>query len=326
MSRAPAIGPGKAAVHVKEMGMATTFSNGVDFLRDYTVRANQYPMLTLEREQQLARRWAETQDPKAADELVRSHMRLAVKIASRYARSGLPVGDLVSEANIGLVKAVQRFDPARGFRLATYALWWIRAEVQSYVLHNWSMLKGGNTAALKRLFFNLRQTQRRLGIQDRVMTDEEARTIAVELSASYEEVREMEHRFATPVTSLNVPVGEDSDGEIMDLLADDRESVEARLAESSEFAQRKALMMDALKVLGDRERHIFVSRNLAEEPVTLETLAQQYGVSKERIRQIESGAYNKVAKRVRSAAEVSAAPILPMASKRAKSPEVRRAH
>ncbi|HYE50859.1 MAG TPA: RNA polymerase factor sigma-32 [Azospirillaceae bacterium] len=306
--------------------MATTFSNGVDFLRDYTVRANQYPMLTLEREQQLARRWAETQDPKAADELVRSHMRLAVKIASRYARSGLPVGDLVSEANIGLVKAVQRFDPARGFRLATYALWWIRAEVQSYVLHNWSMLKGGNTAALKRLFFNLRQTQRRLGIQDRVMTDEEARTIAVELSASYEEVREMEHRFATPVTSLNVPVGEDSDGEIMDLLADDRESVEARLAESSEFAQRKALMMDALKVLGDRERHIFVSRNLAEEPVTLETLAQQYGVSKERIRQIESGAYNKVAKRVRSAAEVSAAPILPMASKRAKSPEVRRAH
>ena len=306
--------------------MASFHSDAIDQLRTYTAQANRHPMLTPQREHELAMRWAEHKDPKAADELVRSHMRLAVKIASRYARSGLPVGDLVSEANIGLVKAVQRFDPSRGFRLATYALWWIRAEVQSFVLHNWSMLKGGNTAALKRLFFNLRQTQRRLGIQDRLMTDDEARTISEELNASVEEVREMEHRFATPVSSLNIAVGEDSDGEILDLVADERESVEARLTESSEFNQRKALMMDALKVLGDRERHIFVSRNLTEEPVTLETLAQQYGVSKERIRQIESGAYNKVAKRVRGAAEISANPILPMASKRAKSPEVRRTH
>lgn len=301
----------------------SSFSESIDLLRAYTAQANQYPMLEPEQERSLTRAWAERQDRKAFDLLVKSHMRLAVKIASKYARSGLPVGDLISEANIGLVKAVQRFDPDRGFRLATYALWWIRAEVQTFVLHNWSMLKGGNTAALKRLFFNLRQTQRRLGIADRLMTDEEANQVADELGASVDEVREMEHRFATPVSSLNVPVGEEGDSEAMDLLADDTESVETRLADRSELDARKALMMDALKALGDRERHIFVSRNLTERPVTLETLAQQYGVSKERIRQIESGAYKKVARKVRSAAEVSANPILPMASKRARSADRR---
>jgi len=294
------------------------YSDQIDLLRAFTAQANRYPMLEPEQEQRLSRAWIEHQDRKAFDLLVKSHMRLAVKIASKYARSGLPVGDLISEANIGLVKSVQRFDPDRGFRLATYALWWIRAEVQTYVLHNWSMIKGGNTAALKRLFFNLRQTQRRLGIQDRVMSDEEAKQVAEELGASIDEVREMEHRFATPVTSLNVPVGEEGDSEAMDLLADDQESVELRLAERSELESRKALMLDALQGLGDRERHIFVSRNLTDQPVTLETLAQQYGVSKERIRQIESGAYKKVAKRVRGSAEASAAPILPMASKRAR--------
>lgn len=300
-----------------------SFSESIDLLRAFTAQANQYPMLEPQQEQRLSRAWVERQDRKAFDLLVKSHMRLAVKIASKYARSGLPVGDLISEANIGLVKAVQRFDPDRGFRLATYALWWIRAEVQTYVLHNWSMLKGGNTAALKRLFFNLRQTQRRLGITDRIMTDEEAGLIADELGASVEEVREMEHRFATPVSSLNVPVGEEGDNEAMDLLADDAESVETRLADRSELDARKALMMDALRALGDRERHIFVSRNLTDQPVTLETLAQQYGVSKERIRQIESGAYKKVARKVRGASEVSAAPILPMASKRARASDPR---
>lgn len=302
----------------------SVFSESIDVLRAYTAQANRHPMLDPAEEQALARAWTERQDRKAFDRLVRSHMRLAVKIASKYARSGLPMGDLISEANIGLVKAVQRFDPDRGFRLATYALWWIRAEVQTYVLHNWSMLKGGNTAALKRLFFNLRQTQRRLGIQDRIMSDEEAERVADELGASVDEVREMEHRFATPVTSLNVPVGEDGDHEALDLLADEAETVEVRLAERSELAVRKALMVDALGALGDRERHIFVSRNLTDQPVTLETLAQQYGVSKERIRQIESGAYKKVARRVRGGAEASAAPILPMASKRAKA-DLRRA-
>lgn len=291
----------------------------IDILRAFTAQANKYPMLSPELEQQLARAWTEKGDRKAFDLLVKSHMRLAVKIASRFARSGLPVGDLISEANIGLVKAVQRFDPARGFRLATYALWWIRAEVQTYVLHNWSMLKGGNTAALKRLFFNLRQTQRKLGIHDRLMTDAEAESVADDLGASVGEVREMEHRFATPVTSLNVPIGEDGDNEALDLLADESDSVETQLVERSELDARKALMVDALNLLGDRERHIFMSRNLTDQPVTLETLAQQYGVSKERIRQIESGAYRKVAKRVRGSAEASANPILPMASKRARS-------
>ena len=300
------------------------YSESIDLLRAYTAQANKYPMLELEQEQNLARRWVEAQDRRAFDLLVKSHMRLAVKIASKYARSGLPIGDLISEANIGLIKSVQRFDPDRGFRLATYALWWIRAEVQTYVLHNWSMLRGGNTAALKRLFFNLRQTQRKLGIHDRLMTDMEAEKVAVDLNASVEEVREMEHRFATPVSSLNVPVGEDGDSEAMDLLADDRESVEIRLIDRSELESRKALMMDALTALGDRERHIFVSRNLTDQPVTLENLAQQYGVSKERIRQIESGAYKKVAKRVRGAAESSTAPILPMASKRARALDPRR--
>ncbi|MFV3127498.1 RNA polymerase factor sigma-32 [Niveispirillum sp. KHB5.9] len=286
-----------------------SYTDSGEFLRNFTAQANRYPMLLPEQEAQLARDWTERQDRRAFDKLVHSHMRLAVKVAGKYARSGLPIADLVSEANIGLVKAVQRFDPTRGFRLATYALWWIRAEVQSFVLHNWSLLKGGNTATLKRLFFNLRQTQRRLGIHDRIMSDAEARQVAETLGASLEDVREMEHRFATPVSSLNVPVGEDGDHEAIDLLADETESVEERLADRGELTARRALMKDALTQLGDRERHIFAARNLADQPVTLETLARQYGVSKERIRQIESGAYKKVVRRVRSQAEM--APTLP---------------
>lgn len=295
-----------------------TYSDTGDMLRTFTVQANRFPMLPPEQEQQLARDWVEKQDRSAFDRLVKSHMRLAVKIASKYARSGLPIADLISEANIGLVKAVQRFDPSRGFRLSTYALWWIRAEVQSFVLHNWSLIKGGNTAALKRLFFNLRQTQRKLGIEDRVMNDADTALVATTLGTSVDEVREMEHRFSTPVSSLNVPVGEEGDNEAIDLLADDRESVEETLAEKSELRARRALMKDALTVLGDRERHIFASRNLSEQPVTLETLARHYGVSKERIRQIESGAYKKVARRVRSSAELPAGPVPPMVSKRAR--------
>lgn len=301
--------------------MASSHAEAVDLLRALIAQANRYPMLSLERERELAARWSEHQDQAAADELVRSHMRLAVKVASRYARSGLSVADLVSEANVGLIKAVQRFDPSRGFRLATYALWWIRAEVQAYVLHNWSMLKGGNTAALKRLFFNLRHAQRRLGIQDRPMSDEEAARIAAEFGASVEEVREMEQRFSTPVVSLNVPIGDEGEGEAIDLLADEAETVETRLAETSEWGERLSLMRDAIQTLGARERHVFVCRNLADEPVTLDHLAQYYGVSKERIRQIETGAYIKVAKCVRKAANTSSAalaPILPLVAKRAK--------
>lgn len=286
-----------------------SYNESTEFLRTFTAQANRYPMLLPEQEAQLARDWTERQDRRAFDKLVQSHMRLAVKVAGKYARSGLPVADLVSEANIGLIKAVQRFDPTRGFRLATYALWWIRAEVQSFVLHNWSLLKGGNTATLKRLFFNLRQTQRRLGIHDRVMSDAEAAQVAETLGASIDDVREMEHRFATPVSSLNVPVGEDGDHEAIDLLADETESVEERLSDRGELNARRALMKDALTQLGDRERHIFAARNLSDQPVTLETLARQYGVSKERIRQIESGAYKKVVRRVRSQAET--VPLLP---------------
>lgn len=290
-----------------------SYTESPELLRSFTAQANRYPMLRPEQEDRLARDWTERQDRRAFDQLVHSHMRLAVKVAAKYARSGLPVADLVSEANIGLIKAVQRFDPTRGFRLATYALWWIRAEVQSFVLHNWSLLKGGNTATLKRLFFNLRQTQRKLGIHDRIMSDEEAAQVAEKLSASVEEVREMEHRFATPVSSLNVHVGEEGDHEAIDLLADDQESVEERLAEQGELNARRALMTDALTQLGDRERHIFAARNLADQPVTLETLARQYGVSKERIRQIESGAYKKVVRRVRAQVDTVAPMPPPMA-------------
>lgn len=286
-----------------------SFTESPELLRSFTAQANRYPMLLPEQEAQLARDWAERQDRRAFDKLVQSHMRLAVKVAGKYARSGLPVADLVSEANIGLVKAVQRFDPTRGFRLATYALWWIRAEVQSFVLHNWSLLKGGNTATLKRLFFNLRQTQRKLGIHDRIMNDAEAAQVAEKLEASIADVREMEHRFATPVSSLNVSVGEEGDNEAIDLLADETESVEEQLVERGEMTARRALMNDALTQLGERERHIFTARNLAEQPMTLETLARHYGVSKERIRQIESGAYKKVVRRVR--AQVETAPALP---------------
>lgn len=290
-----------------------SYSESPELLRTFTAQANRYPMLRPEQEAQLARDWADNHDRHAFDQLVKSHMRLAVKVASRYARSGLPIADLVSEANIGLVKAVQRFDPSRGFRLATYALWWIRAEVQSFVLHNWSLIKGGNTATLKRLFFNLRQTQRRLGIHDRIMNEAEAVRVAEELGASLEDVREMEHRFATPVSSLNVPVGEEGDSEAIDLLADERETVEDLLVEQGELLARRALMRDALTQLGERERHIFTARNLSEEPVTLETLARHYGVSKERIRQIESGAYKKVVRRVRDQAQMPSSMPPPMA-------------
>lgn len=276
-----------------------TYGERPDMLRGFTAQANRYPMLAPEQEASLAYAWAERQDRRAFDQLVRSHMRLAVKVAGKYARSGLPVADLVSEANIGLVKAVQRFDPTRGFRLATYALWWIRAEVQSFVLHNWSLIKGGNTATLKRLFFNLRQTQRRLGIHDRVMSENEAQLVATTLNASVADVREMEHRFATPVSSLNVSMGEEGDSEAIDLLTDESESVEDRLLEQDEEMSRRALVGDALDVLGTRERHIFTARHLVEQPQTLEMLAREYGVSKERIRQIESGAYRKVARHVR---------------------------
>lgn len=290
-----------------------SFSESPELLRTFTAQANRYPMLRPEQEAQLARDWADKHDRRAFDQLVKSHMRLAVKVAGRYARSGLPIADLVSEANIGLVKAVQRFDPGRGFRLATYALWWIRAEVQSFVLHNWSLIKGGNTATLKRLFFNLRQTQRRLGIHDRIMNDAEAVRVAEELGASLEDVREMEHRFATPVSSLNISVGEEGDSEAIDLLADESESVEDMLVEQGELSARRALMRDALTQLGERERHIFTARNLSEQPVTLETLARQYGVSKERIRQIESGAYKKVVRRVRDQAQTPSPMPPPMA-------------
>jgi RNA polymerase sigma-32 factor len=263
-------------------------------LRGHAAQANRFPMLSAEEERTLARRWRIEGHRRSFDRLVQSHMRLAVKLAARYARSGLSVADLVSEANIGLVKAAQRFDPEKGFRFATYAVWWIKAEVQAFIVQNWSMVKGGNTAALKRLFFNLRRTQRQLGLPDRLMNDDEAARVARTLDASVDEVREMEGRLRGQVSSLNAPVGEGSEHEAIDHLADDSESIEDRLAEESETAHRRSLVIDAMAALGPREREVFTLRNLTATALTLESLANRYGVSKERVRQIEAGAYNKV--------------------------------
>ena len=266
-------------------------------LSRYLQEIRKFPMLSPEEELSLARRWKDEGDERAAHKLVTSHLRLVAKIAMGYRGYGLPVGELISEGNVGMMQAVKRFDPERGFRLATYAMWWIRAAIQEYILHSWSLVKMGTTAAQKKLFFNLRRLKAQMSaLEEGDLKDEQVATIAHTLQVPEQDVVSMNRRLSSPDHSLNAPVRADSEGEWQDWLVDDGESQEEELAEREDMSNRRDLLAGALKTLNERERHILIERRLKEEPTTLEELSQQYNISRERVRQIEVRAFEKLQK------------------------------
>ena len=270
-------------------------------LSRYLREIHQFPMLSHEEEMTLARRWRDAEDSKAVHQLVTSHLRLVAKIAMGYRGYGLPVGELISEGNIGLLNAAKRFDPDRGFRLATYAMWWIRAAIQEYVLHSWSLVKMGTTTAQKKLFFNLRWMKGRMqAIEEGDLQPEQVATISRMLGVPEADVVSMNRRLAAPDHSLNAPVRADGDGEWQDWLVDESETQETALAEREEFDDRRALLPTALKALNDRERHILVERRLKDNPTTLDVLSEHYGISRERVRQIEARAFEKLQKAMKT--------------------------
>ncbi len=265
-------------------------------LRRYVREIWKFPVLKPEEEYMLAKRWRERGDVDAAHELVTSHLRLVAKIAFKFKGYGLPVEDLVAEGNIGLMKAVKKFEPDRGFRLATYAIWWIRASITEYILRSWSMVKMGTVAAQKKLFFSLRGVKSRLNILDNgELTPEQAQAISAETGVRDHEVMDMNRRLSFRDSSLNAPVGED-DGvmEFQDTLVDESPSPESLAADSEEREMRLKLLNRAMERLDERERHIFIERRLTEDPKTLEDLGAVYGVSRERVRQLEARAFEKV--------------------------------
>ncbi|MBB2204783.1 RNA polymerase sigma factor RpoH [Gluconacetobacter takamatsuzukensis] len=264
-------------------------------LSRYLQDIRKFPMLSPEDEQRLSRSWRDKGDTKAAHALVTSHLRLVAKIAMGYRGYGLPLGELISEGNIGMMQAVRRFDPDRGFRLATYAMWWIRAAIQEYILHSWSLVKMGTTAAQKKLFFNLRRLKGQMqAIDDGDLQPEQVNQIAKSLGVPEQDVINMNRRLSAPDHSLNAPLRADSEGEWQDWLVDEHDNQEETLAESEEFSGRKALLDNALKTLNERERHILTERRLKDEPSTLEDLSHTYNISRERVRQIEVRAFEKV--------------------------------
>ena len=268
----------------------------------YLREIRRFPLLTSDEEFMLAKRWREHDDTEAAHRLVTSHLRLVAKIAMGYRGYGLPVAELISEGNVGLMQAVKRFDPDRGFRLATYAMWWIRASIQEYILHSWSLVKMGTTAAQKKLFFNLRKLKGQIeAIDEGDLTPEQVAHIAKALNVSHDDVVSMNRRMAGPDHSLNAPVREDGGGEWQDWLADPEQDPESGVLEASELAYRRQLFKESLGVLNERETHILAERRLKEEPATLEQLSRHYGVSRERIRQIEARAFEKLQRAVRGA-------------------------
>jgi RNA polymerase sigma-32 factor len=268
-------------------------------LSRYLQEIRKFPMLASDEEYILAKRYRDTGDDRAADRLVTSHLRLVAKIAMGYRGYGLPVGELISEGNVGIMQAVKRFDPDRGFRLATYAMWWIRASIQEYILHSWSLVKMGTTAAQKKLFFNLRRLKGQMqAIEEGDMSDENVRSIANKLNVPESDVVSMNRRLSSPDHSLNAPVRADGDGEWQDWLVDDHDDQETELGEREELGQRQQLLSTALKTLNERERNILTMRRLREDPVTLEDLSQQYGISRERVRQIEVRAFEKLQKSI----------------------------
>ena len=287
-----------------------TVGSGSVGLSRYLDEIRKFPMLEPNEEYMLAKSWQEHGDSEAAHKLVTSHLRLVARIAMGYRGYGLPIGEVVSEGNVGLMQAVKRFDPERGFRLATYAMWWIRASIQEYILRSWSLVKMGTTAAQKKLFFNLRRAKSQLqALEDGDLKPEHVKAIATKLGVSEDDVVSMNRRLGGD-SSLNAPLRADADsgGEWQDWLVDDGPDQEELLAESEELVRRREYLSSALETLNDRERRIFEARRLAEEPLTLEDLSGEFGVSRERIRQIEVRAFEKVQKVVQSEARRTETP------------------
>jgi RNA polymerase sigma-32 factor len=272
-------------------------------LSRYLSEIRQFPMLEQSEEFMLAKRWQEHQDTEAAHRLVTSHLRLVAKIAMGYRGYGLPMSEVISEGNVGLMQAVKRFDPDKGFRLATYAMWWIRAAIQEYILHSWSLVKIGTTAAQKKLFFNLRRIKGQLkALEEGDLRPETVKEIATRLDVPESDVVDMNRRLAAPDHSLNAPVRMDGEGEWQEWLVDETDSQETILAESQELGRRQKLLDRALKLLNPRERRILSERRLKDEPTTLEDLSKEFGISRERVRQIEVRAFDKVQRAIRNAA------------------------
>jgi RNA polymerase sigma-32 factor len=278
-------------------------------LTRYLEEIRQFPMLEPQEEYMLAKSWREHGDRDAAHKLVTSHLRLVARIAMGYRGYGLPIGEVVSEGNVGLMQAVKRFDPDKGFRLATYAMWWIRAAIQEYILRSWSLVKMGTTAAQKKLFFNLRKIKGQLrALEEGDLRPDQVKRIATQLGVTEEDVVSMNRRLAGD-SSLNAPVRNDSEsGEWQDWLVDETMDQETALAESEEAERRRGMLNNALQGLNERERRVFEARRLAEDPLTLEELSTEFGVSRERIRQIEVRAFEKVQKAVQKAAAAAEAP------------------
>ncbi|NUB14959.1 RNA polymerase sigma factor RpoH [Azospirillum brasilense] len=272
-------------------------------LSRYLQEIRKFPMPAAEEEYMLAKRWQGIGDSDAAHKLGTSHLRLVAKIAMGYRGYGLPLSGLISEGNVGMMQAVKRFDPGRGFRLATYAMWWIRAAIQEYILHSWSLVKMGTTAAQKKLFFNLRRLKGQMqAIEEGDMSPEQVRHVATTLDVPEQDVVNMNRRLSAPDHSLNAPLRADSEGEWQDWLVDETANQEISLAENEELGKRRKLLTAAMENLNERERDILVERRLRDNPTTLEDLSQKYGISRERVRQIEVRAFEKLQKAIRNAA------------------------
>ncbi|GER04992.1 RNA polymerase sigma factor RpoH [Iodidimonas nitroreducens] len=272
-------------------------------LTRYLQEIRKFPMLQPDEEYMLAKAWAEHEDSEAAHRMVTSHLRLVAKIAMGYRGYGLPVAELISEGNVGMMQAVKRFDPDKGFRLATYAMWWIRAAIQEYILRSWSLVKIGTTAAQKKLFFNLRRMKGQIQAMDEGdMRPEQVEHIATKLGVTHDEVISMNRRMSAGDHSLNAPMRADGDGEWQDWLVDDTPDQESRYAESEELDDRRLMLLESMKSLNERERHILTERRLKDDPMTLEDLSKVYDISRERVRQIEVRAFEKLQKAMRNAA------------------------
>ena len=282
------------------MAASLPIISGESGLARYLQEIKRFPMLEPQEEYMLAKRWREHGDREAAHKLVTSHLRLVAKIAMGYRGYGLPIGEVISEGNVGLMQAVKRFEPDKGFKLATYAMWWIRASIQEYILRSWSLVKMGTTASQKKLFFNLRKAKSRISALDEGdLRDDQVESISKRLGVAKQDVIDMNRRLGGDA-SLNAPLREEGEGEWQDWLVDDSPDQESQLADREELGARLEALKAALTVLNPRERRIFEARRLAEEPITLEELSAEFGVSRERVRQIEVRAFEKVQEAVKA--------------------------
>jgi RNA polymerase sigma-32 factor len=284
------------------MATRTLPAIGEGGLSRYLAEIRKFPLLDPQEEYMLAKRWREHEDTDAAHRLVTSHLRLVAKIAMGYRGYGLPINEVIAEGNIGLMQAVKRFEPERGFRLATYAMWWIRAAIQEYILRSWSLVKLGTTAAQKKLFFNLRRVKGQIeALEEGDLHPDQVKDIATRLGVPEEEVVNMNRRLASPDSSLNTPLGSESESEWQDWLADESIDQETRLADAEELDERRTLLATALEELTPRERDILEARRLREDPMTLEDLSVKYDISRERVRQIEVRAFEKLQDKMKAA-------------------------